>query len=154
MLSSQAFDRGWNVEILGDEVDEKNLMQPLQWQQQEFYRWYQFAFFQTFCEFFNWVNLLEISIGEHSWGLILGTVSKIKNLKQRAALLGLLSSHQWDTTSLAVFSQQMLSSEKYPFLLFKWVYIGVSWPPSHPPPKKLRTKCIHGLFFNCFIVKT
>ena len=33
MLSSQAFDRGGNVEILGDEVDEKNLMEPLQRQQ-------------------------------------------------------------------------------------------------------------------------
>ena len=47
MLSSQAFDQGWKVEILGDEVDEKNLMQPLQWQQQEFYWWYQFVFFQN-----------------------------------------------------------------------------------------------------------
>ena len=63
MLSSQAFDWGRNFGILVDEVDEKNLMQPLQWQQQEFYGWYQFAFFQTFCEFFNWVNLLEISVG-------------------------------------------------------------------------------------------
>ena len=41
-----------------------------------------------FCDFFNWVNLSEISVGEDSWGLILGTVSKIKNLKQRAAFIG------------------------------------------------------------------
>ena len=62
MLSSQAFDWGRNFGILVDEVDEKNLMQPSQRQQQEFYWWYQFAFFQTFCDFFNWVNLSEISI--------------------------------------------------------------------------------------------
>ena len=138
MLSSQAFDRGvkcWDFGGWG--LDEKNLMQPLQWQQQEFYSWYQFAFFQTFCDFFKWVNnLSEISVGEHSWGLILGTVSKIKNLMQRAALLDPFSSHQWDTTSWAVSPQQMLSLEKYPYLLFNWVYLGVSWPPSHPTPKK------------------
>ena len=31
MLSSQAFDLGWNFGILGDEVDEMYLIQPLQW---------------------------------------------------------------------------------------------------------------------------
>ena len=36
------------------------LLQPLQWQQQEFYWWYQFVFFQIFCDFFKWVNLSEI----------------------------------------------------------------------------------------------
>ena len=93
-----------------------------------------------FCDFFNWVNLSEVSVGEHSWGLILGTVSKIKNLMQRAALLDPFSSHQCDTTSWAVSPQQMLSLEKYPFLLFNWVYLGVSWPPSPRLQKKLKTK--------------
>ena len=31
VLSSQAFDLGWNFGILGDEVDEMYLIQPLQW---------------------------------------------------------------------------------------------------------------------------
>lgn len=48
-------------------------------------------FFQKFCDFFYWVNLSEVLVGELSWGLILGTVAKIKNLKQRAISLGLIS---------------------------------------------------------------
>ena len=65
MLSSQAFDRGWNVEILGDEVDEKNLMQPLQWQRQEFTgginlrSFKRFAIFSTgsICRRYRLVNI-------------------------------------------------------------------------------------------------
>lgn len=135
MLSSQAFDRGF-----GGWGRWKEPHATITVTMTRIYWWYQFAFFQTFCDFFNWVNLSEISVGEHSWGLILGTVSKIKNLMQRAALLDPFSSHQCDTTSWAVSPQQMLSLEKYPFLLFNWVYLGVSWPPSPRLQKKLKTK--------------
>ena len=135
MLSSQAFGRGF-----GGWGRWKEPHATITVTMTRIYWWYQFAFFQTFCDFFNWVNLSEISVGEHSWGLILGTVSKIKNLMQRAALLDPFSIHQCDTTSWAVSPQQMLSLEKYPFLLFNWVYLGVSWPPSPRLQKKLKTK--------------
>ena len=53
-----------------------------------------FLFFETVGDFFNWINLSEILIGEIScpW-LIAGTLSMIKNVKQRAASLGLFSSY-------------------------------------------------------------
>ena len=53
-----------------------------------------FLFFETVCVFFNWVNLSEILVGEISclW-LIVGTLSMIKNGKQRAASLGLFSTY-------------------------------------------------------------
>ena len=53
-----------------------------------------FLFFETVGDFFNWINLSEILIGEIScpW-LIVGTLSMIKNVKQRAASLGLFSSY-------------------------------------------------------------
>jgi len=53
-----------------------------------------FLFFETVCEFFNWVNLTEILVAEISclW-LRVGTLSMIKNVKQRAASLGLFSSY-------------------------------------------------------------
>ena len=48
-----------------------------------------FLLFETVCGFFNWVNLSEILVGEISCPrLIVGTLFKIKNLKQRAASLG------------------------------------------------------------------
>ena len=66
-LFSQArpFDSGWNFGILGDEADEMYLLQPLQWQQQEFYWWYQFdarAFsltsFEAYSSFCRQIRLL------------------------------------------------------------------------------------------------
>ena len=65
--------------IFGEEVDEKNLMQWLQLQQQEFYQWCQFLFFELVCDFFNWVNSSELLVGKLSGGLIIGTVSKAKS---------------------------------------------------------------------------
>ena len=51
-----------------------------------------FLFFETVGDFFNWINLSEILIGEISCPcLIVGTLSMIKNVKQRAASLGLFS---------------------------------------------------------------
>ena len=53
-----------------------------------------FLFFETVGDFFNWINLSEILIGEISYPwLIVGTLSMIKNVKQRAASLGLFSSY-------------------------------------------------------------
>ena len=45
-----------------------------------------FLFSETVFDFFSWVNLSEILVDEISclW-LIVGTLSKIKNVKQRAA---------------------------------------------------------------------
>ena len=53
-----------------------------------------FLFFETVGDFFNWINLSEILIGEIScpW-LIVGTLAMIKNVKQRAASLGLFPSY-------------------------------------------------------------
>ena len=53
VFAGYAFDLGWNFGILGDEADEMYLLQPLQWQQQEFYWWCQFVFFQIFLWFFQ-----------------------------------------------------------------------------------------------------
>ena len=53
-----------------------------------------FLFSETVCDFFNWVNLSEILVDEISYlWLIVGTLSKIKNVKQRAASLGLFFSY-------------------------------------------------------------
>ena len=121
---------GWIVGIFGEAVDETTGILLI------------FLFFETVCDFFNWVNLSEILVGEISclW-LIVGTLSKIKNVKQRAASLGLFFSYYWDTTPKAVpppspSPPKMLPLEKNPFLLFNW-YLprGVLTPPPPTPSK-------------------